>query len=622
MEKRGGALRMVLLGLSALLLVMYVPKLFGGGGGGSTGRQPLQSELTDEPTTRKPEQLCDLWGPRFHAQLGTQGASIKHFYLTSPKYLKAGKPYDLSTTPDQELRRQLRFHWRNIAVAPADDPKWQVTFDTLDWEIRSSTATRCELGYKDARVELTKVVSTTDRPYELAASATVTNRADRPLRHALSVETTDWRRQKDITGGMFRVSPFVTRVECILKDGAATRLATSDFEPDDFKEPAFARNQLNPGDWHQVKGRPRVAAVSNSYFANALVPVASPRTDPVCQLQIEQRWRATRFDSVDQDPEGGAMYRAALAYPPLELGPGQSAQYKVLSYVGPKERDVLAAAGGGRTELDRLIDLGFFSVIAKVLVAFLLQVYRAIPNWGIAIIILTLTARTLLFPLSIPSIKSMIKMRELKPELDALNAKYKDDAQARGLAQMELWRKHKVNPFIGCLPQLATMPVWIALYTTLQTAVELYNIPFLWFPDLSQPDRFYILPFIIGGTSFVQQKMMPMQGGDPTQQKMMLYLMPGMFTVFMLFLPAGLGVYMFTNGVLGIVQQQAVEWHARRSAQRAGRGSGPMLPEAAPAPKSGAPATKAAPRATASSQKGSSKPRRERRGSDAKFSEG
>jgi YidC/Oxa1 family membrane protein insertase len=116
------------------------------------------------------------------------------------------------------------------------------------------------------------------------------------------------------------------------------------------------------------------------------------------------------------------------------------------------------------------------------------------------------------------------------------------------------------------------MPVWFALYTTLQTAVELYNIPFLWFPDLSSADPLYILPFIIGATSFFQQKLMPPQG-DPAQQKMMLYFMPAMFTVFMLFLPAGLGVYMFTNGLLGILQQQGVEWHAKRSLGKTGKGA-------------------------------------------------
>jgi YidC/Oxa1 family membrane protein insertase len=163
-------------------------------------------------------------------------------------------------------------------------------------------------------------------------------------------------------------------------------------------------------------------------------------------------------------------------------------------------------------------------------------------------------------------------MREIKPEMDAMNAKFKDDPQARGLAQMELWRKHKVNPFKGCLPQLASMPVWFALYTTLQTAVELYNIPFLWFPDLSQSDPLFILPFIIGGTYFVQQRMMPMQGGDPAQQKMMMYMMPVMFTVFMLFLPAGLGVYMFTNSVLAITQQALVEKYAKKTLGAKGAG--------------------------------------------------
>ena len=130
---------------------------------------------------------------------------------------------------------------------------------------------------------------------------------------------------------------------------------------------------------------------------------------------------------------------------------------------------------------------------------------------------------------------------------------------------MELWKKEGVNPFKGCLPQLASMPVWFALYRTLQSAVELYNIPFLWFPDLSAPDPYFVLPLIIGVVFFLQQKLMPMQGGDPMQQKMMMYFMPGMFTVFMLFLPAGLGVYMFTNSLLAITQQQVVEWHTKRS---------------------------------------------------------
>ena len=226
---------------------------------------------------------------------------------------------------------------------------------------------------------------------------------------------------------------------------------------------------------------------------------------------------------------------------------------------------MLAQAAGGTHRLNDLIDLGFFAPVAKILVGFLLKVHSVIPNWGVAIILLTVTARTLLFPLSWPGVVNTIRMREIKPEMDAMNEKYKDDSQGRGLAQMELWRKHKVNPFKGCLPQLASMPVWFALYTTLQTAVELYNIPFLWFPDLSQSDPLFILPFVIGGTYFFQQKLMPPQGGDPAQQKLMMYMMPIMFTVFMLFLPSGLGVYMFTNSVLAITQQTLVERYTRKT---------------------------------------------------------
>ena len=565
--ERSGVARWLLLGLAVFLLITFLPKLFGNGE--EAERQPLQWESNVQPKQRQPEQLCDIWGDRFHARLTTQGATLKNFLLTTAKYRRDGKPIDLVTTPDVEARRPLRFHWRNEALGK--DQKWQVEYDSLDWKLESSDGKACVFSYQDDVVALKKTVRATARPYELEAIASIENRAKEPRKHALTVHTVAWRTTEEVAGKMFTVSPFITHVECVTEGGEATRLQPDAFEPDEFDDPAF-KGALSTGDWYTAPAPIDFGAVSNAYFSNAIVAEQAPDgAKPLCQMQIEQRWDAARFKSAGADPNAGAMYRARFAYPPKELAPGASAEYRVLAYNGPKERDVLAAAGGGKHDLVELIDLGFFSAIAKVLVAFLLKVYGWIPNWGIAIIILTITARTLLFPLSWPSIKSMIKMRELKPELDALTEKFKDDPQGKGLAQMELWRKHNVNPLKGCLPQLASMPVWFALYTTLQTAVELYNIPFLWFPDLSLPDPYYILPFVIGGTSFVQQKILPMQG-DPAQQKMLLYFMPAMFTVFMLFLPAGLGVYMFTNSVLGIAQQQIVEWHVRRTTGKTASG--------------------------------------------------
>jgi len=556
---RGNLGRFLFIALGLVFAFFVLPRLTHG----SSELQPLPVEhlRVTEAQGRPPEQTCDLWTPEFHAQLSSRSATLTHFELITAKYRKHGQPIDLSTTPDVESRRQLRLDWQNPALGLKDED-WLVANNLVDFRIVGSTKTSCDFAYADGRVELRETVRTTGRPYELEVVATVKNLTDRPLRHALTAYTDAWRTDHEQKAGFFGQSPLVTHVECVpADDSSATRMRIEDFAASKFKD--FPRTPLASGDWFQAKGAPAFGAVSNAYFSHSLVPLVAP-TAPSCQLQIEERWDPRRAKGRSDDPNGGAMYRARLAYPAHEVAPGQSDEVRLLSYIGPKKRSILEGAAGGGHKLIELIDLGFFSAIAKILVAFLLKVHSVVPNWGLAIIVLTVTARTLLFPLTLPGVKQMIRMRELKPEMDALNEKFKDDAQGKGLAQMELWRKHNVNPLKGCLPQMASMPVWFALYTTLQTAVELYNIPFLWFPDLSGPDPLFILPFVIGGTNFIQQKMMPMQG-DPAQQKMMLYLMPGIFIVMMLFLPSGLGVYMFTNGVLGIVQQQLVERHAKRA---------------------------------------------------------
>ena len=569
--ERGNIGRWLLIASGIFLFFMLKDRLFGG----EHKPQPIgpaedESAAVAPAAARAPEVLCDLWGDRFHAQLTTRGASLKHYFLTTAKYRKDHKQIDISTTPDQELYQQLRFGFSNQLEK---SPDRQVDADALDWSLVKADGKACEFSYKDDKVELSKVIKLTSRPYELDVSATVTNRASRALKHEVTVHTDTWRYTHEVKAGAFRQSPLVTQVECIGTDDKTNRLTSSDFDAKAFEnKEKFPNNSRNSGAWYENPGPPAVAAVSNAYFTHSLVPLSAPTKDPVCQAQIQERYNSNAFPSVDKDPNGGSLYRVRLAYPAVTLDPGQSATYALTSYAGPMERSLLAAAAGGNHKLDQLIDLGKFSPIAKILVGFLLRVHGVVGNWGLAIMILTITARTLLFPLTLPSIKGMVKMRELKPEVDALNEKYKDDAQAKGLAQMELWRKHNVNPLKGCLPQLVSMPVWFALYRTLQTAVELYNIPFLWLPDLSSADPLYVLPLIIGGTSFMQQRLMPPQG-DPAQQKMMQYFMPLMFTAFMLFLPAGLGVYMFTNGVLGILQQQGVEWHARRQLKDKAKGA-------------------------------------------------
>lgn len=575
----GGALRFVIIGLIGLLAFKFFS-----GSSAPPAAQPLTQEPRTTPAKREPYTYCSIKTETFAATLTSRGGTLKHFRLSLPKYQKGDGDSDLSTTPHpgialgdprvddpaapgiHEFRQQLFSSWRNptrVGATPIEDEQWNVAFDSFDYKVAQRGPTECEFTYEDAAVRIVKRVAATSRPYELRVVSELTNLSDQPRSHAYAIDTVAWRLNSEVEGKMFRVSPYITQVECVPQEGDARHLLPKDFEPDSFEDSERFRVAA-PWGFYELRDPPDVAAVSNAYFTQSLASVSAPST-PRCQVLIENHFEGRRASA----PGSGSFYRARLAYPQATLGPSGTARYENLSYIGPKEREVLTAAGGKNHRFEELIDLGFFSVIAKVLVSFLLGVHGVIPNWGVAIIVLTLTARVLLFPLSWPGIVNMVRMRELKPELDALTEKFKSDPQAKGLAQMELYRKHKVNIFKGCLPQLASMPVWLALYRTLQTAVELYNIPFLWFPDLSEPDPYFVLPAIIGATYFLQQKLMPMQGGDPAQQKLMMYMMPGMFTVFMLFLPSGLGVYMFTNSVLAIAQQQVVEWRVRKSAARA-----------------------------------------------------
>lgn len=536
--------------------------LFNGKGGDGDERQKIQDPKLVLPEGERPQvQTCDVWTEDYRAQISTRGGVIVSQKALSAKYRKGGVPRELVTAPDHPRYSPLFTSFRSDA--DLDRKKnWLVDTDVQDFTIEESTGKTCRLSYRDKDVRITKTFSAGETPYTIHLETEIENVGTTSKSYSFSANTASFLRNEVTKSAMFRMNPMMTHVECITTGGEVTRENVDAFAPSDFQEDTerFTKNSINSGWWSQPAGQAHIAAVSNAYFTDSIEHEDGPSV-PSCLLQVDEVWG--EYKNKEDDPDYGAIYRSRLAYEPRDLAPGEKESFKLNAFLGPKERKALAAAG---EDFSTLIDLGFFSIIAKVLVGYLLWLYEIIPSWGVAIVLLTVTARMLLFPLTWPSIKNMIHMRELKPEMEKLNEKYKDDAQAKGLAQMQLWKKHGVNPMKGCLPQLISMPVWFALYTTLQTAVELYNIPFLWFPDLSEADPYYILPFVIGAVFFVQQKLMPMQA-DPAQQKMMMYFMPGMFTVFMLFLPAGLGVYMFTNSLLGILQQQVVERHAKATVE-------------------------------------------------------
>jgi YidC/Oxa1 family membrane protein insertase len=498
------------------------------------------------PPRPPPGELCSIRGNRFDAEMSSRGAGLTHFYLTDANYADA-KSRDVSTTPDIERWRNLRTLFRD-PTQPVHAPDDQVKYDRVDWKLEHLGDTGCKFTYEDEGVRLVKTVIAGGRPFELNVETSVTNLSDAPKKHTTSIEAFAYRTNAEVKGRLGRVSPFQTGLECA--------------RGSDVKRLGKDASEFKTG-WYSEPLVDRYAAIANYYFAQALVPLdvasAEGGSKPSCDVVAEQ-WYGGNQKADDDD--AGDVYAARLTYPPRVLAPKESATYRQIAFYGPKERDVLAGAAGGTARLQDLINLGTFSIVAKVLVQIITWIHAHITmgNWGLAIIVLTLGLRTALFPLTWKQIKSAIAMRKLKPEIDALNAKFKDDAQAKNVAMMELWRKHKVNPLGGCLPALVQMPIWFALYATLQTAVEFYHTPFLWFPDLSAPDQLFFhtvgpLPLILGAAMIGQQRITPQQGMDPMQQKMMNWLMPGVFTVMMLFLPAALGVYMLTNSLLGITQQ-------------------------------------------------------------------
>lgn len=282
----------------------------------------------------------------------------------------------------------------------------------------------------------------------------------------------------------------------------------------------------------------RWAGFENKYFLIAFVP------PPGSALRISRR----------QDAQGEKV----VVY--LKLPKGESS---VSVFSGPKDMDILASSG---VELERAINLGWFGSIARPLLALLKWLNRGVKNYGIAIILLTFMIKILFYPFTQISMKSMKKMQVVQPKLKEIQEKFKGDKERLSREMMNLYKQEKINPASGCLPILIQIPIFIALYQALMYSIELRHAPFfLWVNDLSAPEHlldipilgvtipFRLLPLLMGGSMYLQQKLSP-QVGDPRQAQIMM-LMPLIFTFMFWGFPSGLVIYWLVNNILSIAQQ-------------------------------------------------------------------
>ncbi|MCX6354028.1 MAG: membrane protein insertase YidC [Candidatus Aureabacteria bacterium] len=274
--------------------------------------------------------------------------------------------------------------------------------------------------------------------------------------------------------------------------------------------------------------------------------------------------------------------QAAIRTEGIMLKPAQKMVIPLEIYIGPKEYSALEAFGAAG-----VIDFGWFGFLGKWILYALNALYRLCGNYGVAIILLTVIIRLILYPLNQKSFRSMKEMQKLQPKIAVLQEKYKGDAKKKQEEMMKIYREHGVNPAGGCLPLLLQFPILIAFFRVLQNAVELWGAPFiLWIKDLSEPDALMkvatgnvtvpligkiiegksvifinVLPILMLVVFFIQQKMTPASGmaasrEQEQQQKLMSYVMPFMFGIIFYNMPSGLNLYFAVSTLLGILQQK------------------------------------------------------------------
>ena len=499
-----------------------------GGNGQATGQpapaagNPAAAKPAELPQTRAAEQLVTLESPHADYAFSSWGASLRHVKLKDRQFLldrsKPDSGIDLVTTPTEETA-PLRTTFAKPEFAWSDAVAW-----TAERQGSSGVVFRAETN--DVVVE--KHYTLEPQRYRLLFSVVVQNKTAKAVDLGLLIHLFAAQDPEKKGGGMFSYAS-ANMAETVCYVGDKARRATI--------ESLVKETQC-------YVGGVRWASAGDKYFALAAVPF--PETPP--------RERACREQALDS-----LRGQVSLSYATRTIAAGERTEFPLIVFAGPKYTSDLDAIrpGGEDAKMADAVDVTF-AVLSRPMLALLKQFYRLTGNWGIAIICLTIFVRLVTF---YPTYKQMVsgkKMQGLSGKIADLRKKYENDKQKLGAETMNMYKAHGVSPFSGCLPALIQMPIWIALFSTLNYAVELYRSSFFWYiTDLSAKDPYYLAPLLMGSVMFLQMRMSP-AGTDPQQQKMMSVMMPVMFTGFSLFLPAGLSIYTLTSYLFGIVQQLVV----------------------------------------------------------------
>ncbi|MCA9049381.1 MAG: membrane protein insertase YidC [Planctomycetaceae bacterium] len=564
---------------------------------GDASQKPAAAEPPVHPRKRAVLGSADTAEPYFiEVQLGSAGAAIESVRLADPKFRDLRNQDEQVQVVGNNLTEDRTF---SLAIDAIDRQleKFDLNSESIDWELTSATPDEAVFALEapdhSVRVEKTYRVHRVDVAPEEKADAYLTNAAGFTLELDVRVinlsqdeqsvsyelqgpvgvilENVDHtRKYQDIKIEFLDdteddVTLSASKIEDLYKKQRKTAIAAGS-TPDDRQLRQMIR-QSEP--W---TGAFRYAGVDVQFFAALLAPLDErPLDQRLVNKWIDRAYPVLIYrDSVNVE-QSEISFRMASA--PISLGTTEDNRvvtHRFAFFVGPKRSELLDQEP---MRADRVLDYGsWFGLIARGMHYLLDTFYHVGMPYALAIICLTIVVRGALFPLSRKQAISAARMKDLQPRLNEIKLKYADDKQKQAQAQMELWRKHNINPLGGCLPLFIQMPIFIALYTCLNTAVDLRLARFLWIDNLAAPDAlfqmpfslpffgrdFSILPCITVGLFFLQQKMFmpPAASEEQEAQYKMMNMMTLMFGVFFWHTAAGLCLYFIASSLWGIAERK------------------------------------------------------------------
>ena len=477
----------------------------------------------------QPGRIITVETPLYRARISEQGAGIVSFTLKNYRETVAKNSPLKELIPPESIFETVLLGYDGQSLAGFDNAVFSANLNADTLSVKQGSQKITFSWTSNQGVVVDKTYSFAPDSYVMGLDVNVKNGSDRSIQDKL----------------------YITLIGTVAKDGRAygfegpSALINDSLEEVDTDD--IADKNTYPGTLKWV-------SLQDRYFMTSIIPAQAEEAS--MRLYVKE----------------GKLLESQYLNPVSDIRPGTQQAYKYTLFFGPRSTKILDEAGH---DLSKALNFGFFDIIAKPCVWLMNKLYSVIPNYGIAIIILTLLIKIVLWPLGSKSYKSMSEMKKIQPLMKEIREKYKDDKKKMNEEVMGLYRTYKINPLGGCLPMVVQLPVFFALYRMLYQAIELRHAPFfLWIVDLSAPDRLGhfaidhipfmeppygipVLTIIMGASMLLQQKMSPPMG-DPTQAKMMMF-MPVIFTFIFINFSSGLVLYWLTNNILSIGQQYYIQ---------------------------------------------------------------